>query len=78
MTPEQLAKRFPNRFRYFDLYVEHGRRRGSVTEGLRAYNADLARWVAEEFGELPEALVDKARAIYGCSVSDWYRHALST
>ena len=39
MTPEQLAERFPDRFRYFDLCVEYGRRRGNVTDGLQAYNS---------------------------------------
>ena len=70
MTPEQLAERFPDRFRYFDLCVEYGRRRGNVTDGLQAYNSDLAQRVAEEFGDLPEDLVNRARAVHKCSVAD--------
>jgi hypothetical protein len=77
MTPEQLAEQFPDRFRAIDLYVQYGKRRGIATSGARAYNDDIARWVAEQFGQLPDDLVNKARAIYGCSVSDWYKYALS-
>jgi hypothetical protein len=45
-------------------------------DGLRAYEADIAEWIAKEFGDLPEDLVNQARAIYKCSVSDWYRYVL--
>lgn len=77
MTPEQLAERFPDRFRSFDIYLEYGRRRGDTTIGYRAYEADLAGWLGAEFGKLPDDLVDQARAIYGCRVSDRYKYALS-
>jgi hypothetical protein len=63
MSPEQLAEQFPDRFRYFDMYLEYGRRRGNMIDGLHAYNDDLAKWVAEEFGELPDDLVNQARAV---------------
>ena len=78
MTPEQLAECFPDRFRYFDIYVDYGQRRGNVTDGLAAYNADLAKWVAEKFGDLPEDLVNRARALHKVSVADWYKYAQST
>jgi hypothetical protein len=60
------------------MYVDYGQRRDNVTDGLTAYNADLAKSVAEKFGDLPEDLVNRASALHKCSVADWYKYALST
>ena len=78
MSPEQLAERLPEGFKDFANYVEYGRRRGKATAGLEAHNNDLDRWIAEEFGELPDELVNQARALLKCTAADWYRCALTT
>jgi hypothetical protein len=77
MSPEQLAESLPERFKDFDIYVEYGHRQGKPTAGLWAYNDDLHGWIAGEFGELPEDLVNEARALPKCTVADWYRYAMS-